>query len=139
MTVSNQLPIMLLEPNALLRQTVTLTAISIGIGTVWQAANNTAAQEMLNRQPLAGAVIALDAMVSENLSPLSMIESIRAGSTASHAAIPVYVIVHSCDQALLTRLTELQIERILIRPLKARMLIEALSNIFNGKPTKVKA
>lgn len=125
----NPLPIMLLEPSALLRQTVALTAISIGLGSVWQAANVKAAQEMLEKRPFAGAVVAVDPAAAADESSLSVLESIRNRKTASAVGIPVCVLVDACDQALLGKLRALEVQRILIKPFKARALIEVLSDM----------
>lgn len=134
MIAADRLPIMLLEPSALLRQTVALTAISIGVGTVWQAANVRAAEEMLVRQPFAGAVIALDANGEDSEDSLSVIESIRDHRTASDDGIPVCVLVDGCDQALLQKLNALNVQRVLIKPFKARILIEVLSSMATAVP-----
>jgi DNA-binding NarL/FixJ family response regulator len=120
---------MLLEPSALLRQTVALTAISIGLGAVWQAANVKAAQEMLEKRPFAGAFVAVGPGAEDGESSLSVIESIRNRRTASAVGIPVYALVDACDQALLRKLSALEVQRILIKPFKARVLIEVLSNM----------
>lgn len=132
MSAARHLPILLLEPSALLRQTVALTAISIGAGSVWQASNTRTAQEMLKTQRFAGVVVAIDARDDCDDDALSMIESIRAGKLASPADIPVYLLVDSCSESLLARLSPLNIQRILIKPFKARVLIETLSSIFSS-------
>lgn len=137
MIAANRLPIMLLEPSALLRQTVALTAISIGVGEIWQAANIRAAQEMLDKQPFASAVIALDAGSEEGTSALSVIETIRSRRTASSVSIPVYVLVDGCNQALLKKLSALNVARILMKPFKARILIEVLSTMTAAMPAAV--
>lgn len=126
---ADQLPIMLLEPSALLRQTVALTAISIGAGEIWQAANARTAQEMLDRQPFSGAVIALGGNDEDGEHSLSAISSIRNRRTASYDGIPVSVLVDVCDQTLLKRLSALNVQRVLIKPFKARVLIEVLSTM----------
>lgn len=132
MSAVHDSPILLFEPSAVLRQTVALTAISIGAGYVWQASNVKAAQEMLETQSFVGAMLAVDGNDSYANSALPIIESIRAGTTASSPDIPVYVIVDSCSQSLLTKLSTLNVQRVLIKPFKARVLIEALSSSFRA-------
>ena len=133
MTAAARLPILLLEPNALLRQTVALTAISIGVGSVWQASNVKAAADMLETQSFSGAVVALDALDASDdchQDALPLIESIRSGTTASAAGIPVYVVVNACSQTLLAKLGPLDVKRVLIKPFRARILIEALASLL---------
>jgi DNA-binding NarL/FixJ family response regulator len=130
MTTAMHLPVLLLEPSALLRQTVALTAISIGVGSVWQASNIRAAMDMVKTQPFSGAVVALDATDDRHHDALPLIESIRSGMTASPAGIPVYVVVNECSQSLMARLGPLDVERVLIKPFRARVLIEALASLF---------
>jgi hypothetical protein len=130
MTTATRLPVLLLEPSALLRQTVALTAISIGVGSVWQASNIGSAAAMLQTQPFSGAVVAVDATDDCRHHALPLIESIRSGMTASAADIPVYVVVHACSQSLMTSLGPLDVARVLIKPFRARVLIEALASLF---------
>lgn len=123
------LPVLLLEPSALLRQTVALTAISIGAGSVWQASNVREAQELLQSRQFAGAVVAVDEGDDSTDGVLRMIETLRGGTLASAADMPVYVLASACSRALLEKLYPLDIQRVLIKPFKARLLIEALSSI----------
>jgi len=129
MTRPRHLPVLLLEPSALLRQTVALTAISIGTGTVWQASNVREAQELLQSRRFAGAVVAVDEGNDSTDGVLRMIEAIRGGKLASAADMPVYVLASACSRTLLEKLYPLDIQRVLIKPFRARLLIEALSSI----------
>jgi hypothetical protein len=129
MNRSRTLPLLLLEPSALLRQTVALTAISIGAGSVWQASNVREAQELLQARQFAGAVVAVDEDEGSTDGVLQLIVAIRGGTLASAADMPVYVLASACSRALLEKLHPLEIQRVLIKPFKARLLIEALSSI----------
>lgn len=129
MNTSRPLPVLLLEPSALLRQTVALTAISIGAGTVWQASNVREAKELLQSRRFAGAVVAVDEGEGSIDGVLQMIATIRGGKLASAGDMPVYVLASACSRALLERLYPLDIQRVLIKPFRARLLIEALSSI----------
>lgn len=129
MAPTGSLPIMLFEPSALLRQTVALTAISIGAGAIRQASQLTVARALLATQPFAGVVMTVDATQDDNDSALQIIESLRAGRLASSADTPVYVLVNACSESLLEKIFPLNVQRILIKPFKARVLIEALAGI----------
>jgi DNA-binding NarL/FixJ family response regulator len=132
MTALVHLPILLLEPNALLRQTVALTAISVGVGPVCQASTIKAAKVLLETQPFSGAVVTVDGTDGCHDDALTAIESIRNGMTASSADISVYVVVDACSQSLVARLSSLRVQRVLIKPFKARVLIEALANVSSA-------
>ena len=54
------LNMLLVEEQALLRKTVSLTARSLGLGTIHEAATMQAAERMLREQTFHGAVISLD-------------------------------------------------------------------------------
>lgn len=120
-------PILLLEPNPLLRQTVGLTASSIGAGPVFQALNVRMARQEIERQEFASAMLALPEPGAEDEDEvMQLIAAIRDGMTCCAAGMPVYVSTISCDRDRVQRLQQLQVERILIKPFRARVLIEAL-------------
>lgn len=128
MNRTGPLPLLLLEPSALLRQTVALTAISIGAGSVWQASNVREAQELLQARQFGGAVMAVDED-EDSAGVLQLIQAIRGGKAASAADMPVYVLASACSRSLLEKLHPLEVQRVLIKPFRARLLIEALSSI----------
>ena len=127
----NQKPairVLLVESEALLRRTVTLTARSLGVADVYEAATTQAAQRMLHERSFQGAVIAVGAP-EDALAPadLSLLDEVRKGGTASDRAIPIAVLTDRCDAALLQALRERGVKRIILKPLRARLLLDAFA------------
>jgi CheY-like chemotaxis protein len=120
--------VLLVEPEALLRRTVTLTARSLGVADVYEAASAQTAQRMLYERSFQGAVIAVgdgDAAKAD----LSLLDEVRKGGTASDRAIPIAMLAERCDAALLQALRERGVRRIILKPLRARLLLDAFAEI----------
>jgi len=103
---------------------VALTARSLGMAQVQEAASLALARQMLREQPFDGALIAIDA---GDAFDLSLLDQVRQGASASRADIPLAVLAARCDDALLAALRQRGIERIVLKPFRARTLLEAFS------------
>lgn len=122
-------PMMLLvEPATLLRRTVSLTARSLNLANVHEAASHALALELLSRTAFDGAMIAIDDLHGDDASSaLALLDKVRGGSTASAAGIPVAVMTERCDAATLSALRERGVTRILLKPFKARNLLDTFA------------
>ncbi len=118
---------LLVEPETLLRRTVTLTARSLGLATVHEAASHALALRMLQDKAFDGALIAIDRDGADSdASTLALLDRIRAGSTACDAGMPIAVMTARCDAAMIAGLRARGVVRILLKPFKARHLIDTV-------------
>jgi DNA-binding NarL/FixJ family response regulator len=123
------LPILLYEPDFLYRRTVALTARDMHLGEITETSQIEAAAVLLQREMFRGLVICIDEQTD---AALSLIDRLRAGETASDPAIPVVTMVSRCDDALLALLLRRNPARIVIKPIRARTLLEALAELGSG-------
>ncbi|SHG57687.1 hypothetical protein [Massilia sp. CF038] len=127
------LNMLLVEPVTLLRRTVSLTARSMGVARVHEAASTALAMRLLQAQAFDGAVIALDEdSAPGELHAFALLDELRGGSTASKAGIPVAVMLDRCDSAMLTALQQRGVTRILIKPFRARNLLDTFSHFASA-------
>ncbi len=136
---------LLVEPVALLRRTVCLTARQLGLGDVHEAANDASALKLIYGKRFHGAIIALDPAVAPKaaaetdetghpLPPLpavceqlKLIDAVRSGLSACSKAMPIAVMVDVLTPELVADLTERDIERVIIRPIRARELLDTFA------------
>lgn len=130
MDASPPFDILVVEPAHLLRRTVALTVRSLGTARVTEAPTYPTAHQLLERRAFDGAVIALDwpapGVVCEGL---TLVHRIRAGEFESDASIPITLMVDACDAGLLQELRGRQIHRILIKPFRARDVIDTIATM----------
>jgi len=125
-TPSRDLDMLLVEEQNLLRKTVSLTARSLGLGTVHEAATMQAAERMLRERAFHGAVISIDCGAGgDYLYNLSLLDKVRNGLSASPATIPIAVMVDQATTELMQELRERQVNRVILKPFRAKILLEA--------------
>lgn len=123
----------LLEPEVLLRRTVAMTARSLGMAEIHEAASTKLAHRMMQERVFHGAVIALDddSSALEDYD-LSLLDEVRSGLTASPADMPIAVMAGRCDAALVQALRQRQVNRVILKPFRARLLLEVFTE-FSAK------
>ena len=126
------IPMLLVEPVALLRRTVSMTARSLGLLRIEEAASSGLALQLLHDKVFHGAVIAIDAHGSDPIQALRLVDEIRNGMTASKAAMPIAVMVELCPPILLTSLKERGVTHIILKPFRARTLIDTFIAFANA-------
>lgn len=120
---------LLVEEQPLLRKTVSMTARSLGIGTVHEAASVQAAERMLRERSFQGAVISIDCGTQPGCHyNLTLLDKVRNGMSASDAAIPIAVMVDQATADLMRELRERQVSRVILKPFRARILLEAFES-----------
>jgi CheY-like chemotaxis protein len=87
------------------------------------------ARELLRHQKFDGAVIAIDAGGGHDL---SLLDQLRQGRTLSKATIPVAVLAEQCDGTLLAALRERGVNRVILKPFRARTLLDCFSALAQG-------
>lgn len=130
------LNMLLVEEQPLLRRTVSMTARSLGLGTVHEAASMQAAERMLRERAFQGAVISIDCGAEPGcFYNLGLLDKVRNGMSASDAAIPIAVMVDQATTDLMRELRERQINRVILKPFRAKILLDAFAS-FGGAATR---
>jgi CheY-like chemotaxis protein len=122
---------LLVEQSLVMRQTIALTAGSLRIGEVHQSGSIALALPMLESTRFDGVVIAVDQDGDEKARAFdyAVLERIRDGRTASEPDLPIVVLTAACDASFVAAMRALRIERILVKPFRARTLLEALADM----------
>ncbi|TFW22808.1 response regulator [Duganella callida] len=123
------LHMLLVEPQPLLRKTVSMTARSLGLGTVHEAASVQAAERLLRERGFDGAVISIDCADGVDL---ALLDRVRAGQSASDAAMPIAVMVEQATTELMHALRERKVSRVILKPFRAKILLEAFAALGAG-------
>lgn len=117
-------PMLLVEPEDMLRRTVSLTARALGMAAIDEAASVQAAQRLLRQRCYRGAVIAID---SGSLHDYSLLDQVRQGHSACDAQMPIAVLANRADPAMIAALRGLGVQRIILKPFRAKVLLEAFA------------
>lgn len=117
-------PMLLVEPEDMLRRTVSLTARSLGMAEIDEAPSVQAAQRLLRQHRYRGAVIAIDAGA---LHDYSLLDQVRQGQSACDAQMPIAVLANRADPAMIAALRGLGVQRIILKPFRAKVLLEAFA------------
>ncbi|WP_343729742.1 response regulator [Duganella sp.] len=133
-TARAHLNMLLVEEQNLLRKTVSLTARSLGLGAVHEAATLQAAERLLRERAFQGAVISIDCGAQGDcMYNLTLLDKLRNGLSASPATIPIAVMVDQATTDLMRELRERQVNRVILKPFRAKILLEAFES-FSGAP-----
>jgi CheY-like chemotaxis protein len=112
---------LLVEPADMLRRTVSLTARSLGMDAIDEAATLPQARRLLQERRYAGAVIAVD---SSGELDLTLLDQVRQGQTASDAAMPIAVLAVQVNQEFVEALRGRNVQRVILKPFRAKVLLE---------------
>jgi CheY-like chemotaxis protein len=125
---------LLVEQLLVMRQAIALTASSLRIGEVRQSGSVALALPMLEAMPFDGIVMTVDQDGEEKARAFdyAVLERIRDGRTASKPDVPIIVLTAACDASFVAEMRALRIERILVKPFRARTLLEALAGMTEG-------
>lgn len=121
-SVQGSLPqLLLIEPDRMVRSTVSSVCRGLDLAQVHQAASLSIGQQMLQAQRMDAVLISL----AEGEPALSLLARLR----AARARLPMAVMAASADAEVVQRLKALGIRRLLLQPFKIRdvvMTVEAL-------------
>jgi len=135
--MAKPLQILLVEPETLLRRTVVMTARSLNLAQVHEAASNDTALGMLRSRPYQGAVISVECIGSGSDShyDLSLVDQLRFGDTGvtNGHTMPIAIMAHQATPKLLNALRERKISRVILKPFRAKVLLEAIAGFAGGK------
>ncbi|NRR30762.1 response regulator [Oxalobacteraceae bacterium] len=122
------LQMLLVEPETLLRRTVSLTARTLGMGSVHEASSVAVARRMLREQAFHGAVIAIDCTENPDLGfNLSLLDQVRDGMSASERDMPIAVMAEHATGELLRDLRQRDVRQVILKPFRAKVLIETFA------------
>lgn len=129
--------ILLVEPETLLRRTVAMTARSLDLALVHEAASNDVALRMLRARNFHGAVIAVDCVLSggKRSYDLGLIDRLRADEKVGGRPMPIAIMTSEASPDLLSELRERRISRVILKPFRAKVLLETIANFGVGKNT----
>lgn len=126
--------ILLVEPEPMLRRTVVMTARSLGMSQVHEAASNDAALRLLRSRTFHGAVIAVDCVGrgADQQYDLGLIDRLRADDTPGKT-MPIAIMAEQATAELLSALRERNISRVILKPFRAKVLLETIEK-FGAVP-----
>jgi CheY-like chemotaxis protein len=125
---ASTLKMLLVEPETLLRRTVSLTARTLGLGQIHEAASMPAAERLLREHAFHGAVISIDCSnATERGYDLALLDLVRDGHSGSDAGIPIAVMADRATTELLRELRTRDVTRVILKPFRARVLLDAFA------------
>lgn len=121
-------PMLLLESDPILRRTVVLTARSLGLLEIEEASSIPVAHRLLRERPFRGAVVSLE-FGHKKLAQydLTILDQIRHDQLTTFRNMPIAVMVERCDDSLLRELQQRGVGRIILKPFRARALLDTFS------------
>ena len=128
--------ILLVEPEPMLRRTVAMTARSLGMSQVHEAATNDAALRLLRSRTFQGAVVAVNCIGSgaDRQYDLGLIDRLRTDDTAGKT-MPIAIMAEQATAELLSALRDRNISRVILKPFRAKVLLETIEK-FGAPPRK---
>jgi CheY-like chemotaxis protein len=120
---------LLVEPETLLRRTVAMTARSLNLGQVHEAADNNLALRMLKTRKFDGIVVAVDCVGNggERRYDLDLIDRLREGEPADARPTPVAIMTAEASAGLLAALRDRRISRVILKPFRAKVLLDTIA------------
>jgi CheY-like chemotaxis protein len=130
----DNLHILLVEPEALLRRTVSMTARSLGMSQVHEAASTGVAMRMVRQRRFSGAVIAVECLGSgtERRYDLSLVDELRAADAPGGRPMPIAILADQATPTLLAELRDRRISRVILKPFRAKVLLETIAGFGGG-------
>lgn len=122
--------LLLLEPQFVLRRTVSTMAREMGLADVQEATSTAMAGKLLFESRYDALLIAID----EEGEALELLRRLRAGEASHPANVPVAATAASCDVELALRLKQLDVCRLLLKPFKVRGMLEVISALGAPEP-----
>jgi DNA-binding NarL/FixJ family response regulator len=118
-------PVLLLEPDDLMRRTVAMVARELRLADVHEASSVAAARTLLRRQRFGAAVLALDAAGTTQ----DLLQALRDDLFTGQAGIPVAVLAARCGIEQARELQMLGVRRVLLKPFRVNTVIGAIEEL----------
>ncbi len=121
--------LLLVEPNGLIRSTVSGVCKQLELVQVHQAASISVAEIMLDQQDMDLMLISMH----EGDHSFGFLERLRAGGWSTPADLPVAVTAGSAEQILVSRLRPFHVTRLLLLPYKIRDLVTTIEGLLGAR------
>ncbi|MGM9482873.1 response regulator [Roseateles sp. NT4] len=122
--------LLLVEPQFVLRRTVSTMAREMGLADVQEATSTAVAEKLLFEHRYDALLIAID----EDGEALELLRRLRAGESSHPANVLVAATASSCDVELALRLKQLDVCRLLLKPFKVKGMLEVISALGAPEP-----
>ena len=126
---SDHFSLLLVEPQFVLRSTVTSVARSMDVGEIHAAPSREAASQMLLGRRFDAFVIAVDS----DGEGLKLINAIRAGTGRSPSDAAVVVMADFCDERAIAAFKQLKVRRVLLKPFKVKDVLETIQALAQSE------
>ena len=122
--------LLLVEPQFVMRRTVSTMAREMGLADVQEATSPAHAEKLLTERRYNALLIAID----DEGEALELVRRVRAGEASHPADVPIAATAMSCDVELALRLKQLDVCRLLLKPFKVRGMLEVISALGAPEP-----
>lgn len=122
--------LLLVEPQFVLRRTVSTMARDMGLADVQEATGTAIAERLLQERRFDALLIAID----DEGAALELVRRVRAGESLQPSGLPVAATAAACDVELALRLKQLDVCRLLLKPFKVRGMLEVISALGAPEP-----
>lgn len=122
--------LLLVEPQFVMRRTVSTMAREMGLADVQEATSPAMAERLLFERRYDALLIALD----DEGEALALLQRLRAGEVSHPPDVLIAATASACDVELALRLKELDVCRLLLKPFKVRGMLEVISALGAPEP-----
>jgi len=123
--------LLLIEPQFVFRRTVATVARELNLADIHEATSVANAARMVSSARFDALIIDLD----EEGAAIGLITRIRNGDSKCDRTVPIAVLAGSCDATTVTRLKELEVRRILLKPFKVKGVLDSVDALFRVPDT----
>lgn len=114
--------LLLMEPQFMMRRTVTAVARQMDLADIVEVASVDAAQRLLGGKHFDGLLIDL----GEDQSGLDLVRRVRDGGTSCLPKLPVALMADRVDAATVGTIKSLEVQRLILKPFKVKTVLEAI-------------
>ncbi len=123
--------LLLLEPDHLIRSTVSAVCKQLGLAEVHQAASVSSAEQTLRNDNVDLMLVSLN----QGDEAFVFLDQVRRGRWARMAEVPIALTAQCAEPAMITRIQPLQVERLLLQPYRIRDLVETVKILCEALTT----
>ncbi|GAB3502959.1 hypothetical protein GCM10027399_31760 [Curvibacter fontanus] len=125
--------VLLLEPDYLLRRTVVAAARSLFDVDITETSRYENAEALTRSHRYQGLILALD---DDNDQVLTLVQKLRAGELLPAHDSPVALMCYEPDRRRAEIITALNVQRIIIKPLKVKLILGAMATMAPARSTQ---
>jgi CheY-like chemotaxis protein len=118
--------LLLVEPQSLMRRTVASVARELGLAEIHETSSVEAASKLLAANRFDALVIDLDGAGAA----LELMSLLRRGGSKCETSIPIVALAEACDAHTVTRLKELEVRRVLLKPFKVKGVLDSVASLW---------